>query len=796
MTEAKQILDLATRHHQAGRLSEAEALYRQVADEQPSNADALHRLGIIALQTKRPEQAIEQLMRAIALKPAAPNYHWALGQAMFALRRTEEAIGEYQRALKLGPQIAPILFDLGVALQAIGRADDAIAAYERAIALRDDAVEARINLGNALHSQNRFEEAAAAYRRAIEIRPDSAEAYNNLSSALQSLGRVDEAIAAVRRSLELNPDHPPALNNLGTSLQTRGEVAEATVILRRALELRPNFPEAEYNLANALWMSGEFDAAIAGYRRAVALKPSYVAAYNNLGNSLRSMGDLAGSEAAYRTALKHRPNYAEAQNNLGTVLRMRGRITEALAAYQTALSLRPNTASIHSNLANVFKDIGELDRAIASYRHATNLSPTDPVPHSNMVFTLMYHPQYDAQAILRECKLWNERHAQPLRGQVRAHGNDRVSDRRLRIGYVSPDFRDHCQAFFTIPLLANHNHEEFEVFCYAAVPKLDSVSERLRGYADVWRNTARINDAKVADLVRADGIDILVDLTMHMGFGRPLLFARKPAPVQVAWLAYPGTTGTETVDYRLTDPYLDPRGEHDADYSEQSIRLADTFWCYDPLTSEPKPNALPAVERGYVTFGCLNNFCKVNDRTLAMWAKVLAAVPKSRLVMLAPAGECRDKILSMLAPGADSSRIEFIERQARPEYLQTYHCIDIGLDTIPYNGHTTSLDSYWMGVPVVTLVGQTVVGRAGLSQLSNLELCELVGQTEEEFVRIAVTLAGDLDRLSELRRSLRERMERSPLMDGPRFAGNVESAYRLMWQKWCQASQDRQAAGQ
>jgi predicted O-linked N-acetylglucosamine transferase (SPINDLY family) len=339
---------------------------------------------------------------------------------------------------------------------------------------------------------------------------------------------------------------------------------------------------------------------------------------------------------------------------------------------------------------------------------------------------------------------------------------------------------------FTIPLLSQHDREQFEIVCYANVPRPDAVTQRIMGLADRWRVIAGRSDQEVASEVRTDQIDILVDLTMHMSNGRPLLFARKPAPVQVAYLAYPGTTGISTIDYRLTDPYLDPQGESDANYAEKSFRLPETFWCYDPLTDEPSPGPLPALEAGRITFGCLNNFCKVNEATIALWARALAAVPNSRLLLLSARGEHRAGLIEQFRrAGIESNRIEFVEYQPRAKYLDVYRRIDVGLDTIPYNGHTTSLDALWMGVPLVTRVGRTVVGRAGWSQLSNLGLPELAAWSDDEFLALAARLATDLPRLAELRATLRARMRQSPLMDAPRFARNVESAYRQMWREWC-----------
>jgi predicted O-linked N-acetylglucosamine transferase (SPINDLY family) len=292
-----------------------------------------------------------------------------------------------------------------------------------------------------------------------------------------------------------------------------------------------------------------------------------------------------------------------------------------------------------------------------------------------------------------------------------------------------------------------------------------------------------LNDEELTEMIRRDQIDILVDLTLHMAGNRMLVFARKPAPVQVTWLGYPGTTGLTTMDYRLTDPYLDPPGETDAFYSEKSIRLPNTFWCMDPEAeefSQPEVNPLPVLRNGHITFGCFNNFCKINQPLLELWARVLDAVPGSRMRLLAPTGSRREWVSQMLG-----NRVDFVSRESRPNYLKFHNQIDLGLDTLPYNGHTTSIDSLWMGVPVITLIGKTVAGRAGFSQLSNVGLPELAATTPEQFVKLAANLAADLPRLSELRRTLRDRTRSSPLMQGKGFAKDIESAYREIWLNYC-----------
>ncbi|MGD0464813.1 MAG: tetratricopeptide repeat protein [Tepidisphaeraceae bacterium] len=788
----ERILELATEHHRAGRLGEAEGLYRHILQAEPENAEALHRLGVLAIQTQNHQAAIELIGRAAEIRPASAIVHASLGQALSAAGRSGEAIVAFQRSLELRPDLLDALFGLGLALQAVGRREEAALAYQRLLELHPDFVGGHNNLGNVLFALGRVEEAVAAYRRAVDLQADYVESIGNLGSALAALKRTEEAVAMFRRGLLLQPDAPLICNNLGNALCGLKRYDEAIELLRRALELKPDFAQAAFNLGNALNGRGKYAEAVEQFRRAIALDPAMVDAHNNLGNALQMLGDYKAAAEAYVAALNCKPDFVVAYNNLGSVLRRVGKLDESIAALRQAIKMQGEFHQAHCNLGNSLKDAGRLDDAIECYRRAVELKASDHASHSNLVFAVQYHPDYDSAAILREALRWNVLHAQPLRHEIKAHENPGAPgrDRRLRVGYVGADFREHCQSLFTIPLLSNHDRKEFEVFCYAHVSRPDARTERIRGLCDGWQSIVGMTDAEVAQKIREDRIDILVDLTMHMSLGRLLVFARKPAPVQVAWLAYPGTTGLSAMDYRLTDPYLDPPGMHDHDYCEKSIRLPDTFWCYDPLSEEIEIGELPALRDGRVTFGCLNNFCKASPLALELWARVLRAVEGSRFILLAAPGGHRQTVVDFFqSRGIEGDRLEFVEFQARQEYLKVYRRIDIGLDTLPYNGHTTSLDSMWMGVPVVSRVGNTVVGRAGWSQLCNLDLKELAAQGDEEFVKIAVDLASDLQRLKELRKSLRGRMQRSPLMDAPRFARSVESAYREMWKSYCKSAQ-------
>lgn len=439
------------------------------------------------------------------------------------------------------------------------------------------------------------------------------------------------------------------------------------------------------------------------------------------------------------------------------------------------LAIDARHAMLHVNLGIVLKDGGDAAGALDSLRAACELAPQSAHAHSVLLYTMSFVADEPAQ-ILAEARRWQQRHgAVPILPSAPATGLERQRQ-RLRVGYVSPDFRDHCQALFMLPLLSHHDRSAFEVTCYSLVARPDDYTRRLQAVVEHWVDATSRDDAALAELIRRDRLDILVDLTMHMGGGRPQVLARKPAPVQVAWLAYPGTTGMSAIDYRLSDPRLDPPGS-DGCYSERTLRLPDSFWCYDPLDSEPQPNALPALSQEHLTLGCLNNPCKLTDRTLRLWAPVLRALPQARLMLLAPAGAARARLAARLTrAGIDAKRVVFVAHQARTRYLLNYHLLDLCLDTLPYNGHTTSLDAFWMGVPVITRIG--CAGRAGLSQLYQLGLSELAADCDAAFVDIVTALSRDLPRLAALRAQLRTRLANSPLMDAPRFARNLEAIYR------------------
>jgi protein O-GlcNAc transferase len=497
-------------------------------------------------------------------------------------------------------------------------------------------------------------------------------------------------------------------------------------------------------------------------------------------------GHLPRAEAIYQQILAADANQPDALHMLGVVAHQRGNHELAIDYIQAALQRRASDGVFYNNLGEAFRALRMLPEAIACYQRAVQLKPAAAEPHSNLVYTLHFSPECDARQIFQAARRWNQQHAEPLARSIAPHANDRTPDRRLRVGYVSPDFHMHPVGRFLLPLLEWHDRAKFEIFCYSSVRAPDMFTDCCRARADVWRDVTAASDEKLAEQVRQDRIDILVDLTMHMADNRLLLFARKPAPVQVTYLAYCGTTGLSTIDYRLTDPYLDPFGQNDESYSEQSLRLPETYWCYRPPADAPPVNALPAVREGYVTFGCLNSFSKVSDAALAAWARLLQTTPSSRLLLHAHAGSNRDRVQDFFRRhGIAADRLSFVGRVPWEDYFWQYGQIDIALDPFPYCGGTTTCDALWMGVPVVSLAGQTAVGRAGLSILSNAGMATLVAHDVEQYVQIATALAADRKNLAALRATLRERLRRSPLMDARRFARNVEAVYSSIWRRWC-----------
>jgi len=697
--------------------------------------------------------------------------------------RLREAEETYRQILAVQPKHADAMHLLGLVQVQHGRHDQAIELIQKAIALNPTAADYHDNLGLVYASQNRIDEALASYRRAAELNPRHPKAHFNLANMLFVKQRLEEAAAEYRMAATITPQMAEAHQNLGATLQRLGRLDQAEASLRRALAIQPKSAEAHNTLGVVMSSRSLIDAAVAEYRASLAINPDFAPALSNLGAALQTNGQNKEAIEVLRKSLKLQPDVPESLNNLGIALRDTGQLDEAISVFERCVAIRPTSRDTLNNLANAHKDCGNIPEAIACYSRALVVAPPDPRIHSNMIYTLQFHPGYDDESLYREQRRWNEMHALPLAPSIKLYENDRSPDRRLRVGYVSAYFYLQAESFFVVPLLDKHNTEDFEIHCYSSVVKPDRETQRHKSAPVIWHDVVSLSDADLAEQIRRDQIDVLVDLGMHMARNRLLLFAHKPAPVQVTWLAYPGGTGLDAMDYRITDGYMDPPGNPTPYYREQSIRLTDCWCCYDSLCDVP-----PAAKRdaGPVRFGSINNPCKNNEPLVRLWARVLRESPGSTIVILASGEGHRNKLRGMFQKaGVSPERVEFVDRLSRLDYLRLHDLIDICLDTLPYNGITTTCDALWMGVPVVSLTGKTASGRAGLSILSTLGLKELVAGTENEFVKIAGELARDRSRLAELRLTLREKMKNSPVMDAIGFARKMEAVYRDIWRRWC-----------
>jgi predicted O-linked N-acetylglucosamine transferase (SPINDLY family) len=428
---------------------------------------------------------------------------------------------------------------------------------------------------------------------------------------------------------------------------------------------------------------------------------------------------------------------------------------------------------------------GDQPAVIDAYRNALRSDPRRPKIHSGLIFAMFHDAACSPADRLREAAAWNEVHATPLASSIAPHRNRRDPDRRLRIGYLSPDFVEHPCARIGLPIIRSHDRDGFEVFCYADLQRPDAMTQRVRAAADGWRDITRLTDQQAAEAIREDGIDVLIDLAGHMGRSRLAIFARKPAPVQMQ-LTFPGTTGLATMDYRITDGLSDPPGIGEQQHTERLIRLP-CAWCYDP-GDLPPVGPLPALRRnGAVTFGCLNRPMKITAAAVEAWSAILRGLPGSRMLLLSGTTNGRNEHLAalLLKHGLDERRVRLVARVPRARYLELFNEIDIALDPFPYNGEATTLDGLWTGVPLITLVGDSCVSRRGMGHLTHIGLEELIARDTAHYAQRAVELGQNVQRLAALRASLRERMRASPAGNTLAYTRELEAAVRQAWIGWC-----------
>ena len=639
-----------------------------------------------------------------------------------------------------------------------------------------------------LREAGRFKEARAACERILEGKPDHAEALTLLWDTAFDDGAPGAAIDWLNKAIAADGGVASSHYMLGCVLQAQGRIGDAIASLRQALSLDPAQAKTHNNLGCVLEAAGDLGGAAQCYSDAIRVDSGMAQALYNLGNVHRQLGEAKQAISRIEQALAIEPRHADWRCNLGSLHFALLNPDDAIANFRAALKIDPDDAHAYSDLGSALLFAGRVEEASAAFDKALELDPKRADVESRSLLALHYRQGDEAPIVFEKHLSWARRHARGMERATAHRSMDRATGRRLRVGYVSPDFMRHPVASFIEPVLAAHDRGEFEVLCYSSGRQEDEVTRRLRGLCDVWRDISWLPDQNAADLIRADGIDILVDLAGHTGEGRLLLFARKPAPVQVTWLGYPNTTGLDTMDYRLTDAVADPEGETDRFHSETLVRLPAGFLCYAPSPESPEVRDSPQLKTGHVTFGCFNDLAKVTPDMVALWSEILRAQPGARLMLeaygLSAGSSFRNLGEQFEGHGIAAERIDL----RAPEFLAVrtlakYRKIDIGLDTFPYNGTITTCEALWMGVPVVTLAGSTHASRTGASILRSMELSEFAATTPARYVEIALRLAADAGKRHTLRAGMRARMRVSPLLDAQRFARALEAVYREMLRK-------------
>lgn len=626
-------------------------------------------------------------------------------------------------------------------------------------------------------------------QQAVAADPDNAEIHAAAGQALWEAGLADPAEAALARALRLDPGRTEAHRLLGTLYRAQGLYSRALPHVRQAAEQSAGDAAAWEELGALLEQTGRSAEAAEAFARALTRKPAARELLLQRAAALEAAGDADGQAAAFAECLRRIRPAAEAHRRVAAIHSRLHRHDLSARHHRAALELEPGDWKTTYNLGNDLLGLGDFAGSLEAYRAVLRVRPDQYEPWANLLFTTCFDPGTSPEALLAVHKEWGDGLLARVGAGAVRHRNPPDPERPLRVGYLSPDFRDHPVSVFLSSAVAFHHRDRFETFCYSSNPKEDPVTRAFRQVVPHWREVSGMDDRRLAEGIRADGIDILVELAGHTKGNRLPVLALRPAPVQVSYLGYPATTGLATVDYRLTDALCNPP-ETQAWYCERLVPIEGGFCCYLPRPDAPDPGRLPAARNGHVTFGSLLNPKKVGEPVVALWARVLKEVPDARLLLFrntlaAPATRAR-YVEAFGRHGIGPERLDLRWERRHPNYMAVYRDIDVALDTLPFAGHTLTCEGLWMGVPTVTLMGRDFAGRMGASVLHMAGLEGFTARTEDEFVRIAAGWAGRPQELARLRQGLRRQVERSRLCDATAFTRALEAAYRGMWRNWCE----------
>jgi FkbM family methyltransferase len=790
-TDVGDRIDEGLRCHQAGDLRSAEHAYRDALDLAPDNAHAHYLLGSLLGAGGHLDAALEHLQQAMRLAPAFAAARSDMGNVLRAQGRLEDAEAAYREAIAIDADLASAHRNLGDLLRQAGRVDEAIDSLAEAASLTSDDAQAHFMLADLLSARGRYREACHSYRAGLVHAPGVAAAHNNLGASLRHLSRDDEALACFQEAVRIDPNLADAHENLARMLEMAGSIERAMEHYRGAAALNRGAVGCRRSLARLLLADGHCEEALQMYREALTLEPDVARSHFDLGNALMEAGHREEAIERFRQAVRLDSADAKAHVNLGFALYEDKQYEAAAGCFRTAVKLDDGLVEAHNNLGGVLQQQGELRPAMRAFERALELAPEQAYVRSNLLTCMNYQTDVRPEDVLEQHRDWAKLLAHDMPSSRAAAIRQPDPERRLRIGYVSADFRFHSVAFFIAPVLEWHDREHFEITCYANVLRPDPNTDRIKAMSDNWRDIASLGDEEAAAYIRRDGVDILVDLSGHTVGNRLPVFAQRPAPVQVTYLGYPNTTGMTAMDYRLTDAWSDPPGQTEHLYSEELVRLDEGFLCFQPFASSPEVRESDTADNGEgVTFASFNELLKLTPQTLTAWCAILERTPGSKLLIKATALEdegTRHRVRERFtAHGLAPERLKLLGRtQKLEDHLALYLDVDVALDTFPYNGTTTTCEALWMGVPVVTLAGAVHASRVGLSMLSSVGLDDLVAENSESYVKTAVDLATDRARLAELRTELRARMRASQLMNAEGLTRRIESAYREMWRRAC-----------
>ena len=727
---------------------------------------------------------LEQLRRALQRAPRSASAHADLGLALQRACQFGPAVASQRRALELDPGLVQLHAIMAPALHALARYPEAADSYRKALAQQPDNPALHYGLGEALRALADYAAAADSYRRALALQPRDPHAHSGLGGALHGLGDFDAAAAAYREALALAPDQLDAWLNLGSTALRLGQFDEAADAYGAVLKLRPDHFDARINLGLSLDARGQHEAALACYQQALAVRPNDLVAQRNMSAMLARLGRHAEALALRQALLAGAPDNGLLHYDVGQSLHQLGQPARAMASLTRALALRPDDAAIHTYVAALLMEAGERELSLASYRRAQELDPC-PAAFSNTLFALS-HCTNDPHELLAAHLRFGELFERPLLALRKPHANLPDPARRLNIGFVSADLHNHAVVTFLEPIVELLTHStELSLYAYSNGKIDDDVTTRLRGYFPHWRAIAALDDAAAERMIRADGIDILVDMSGHSGNNRLTLFARKPAPLQISWLGYAGTTGLQAMDYYFTDGFHLPEGRYDDQFTEQIVRLP-LGAPFMPDLSAPEISELPALRNGHMTFGTFNRANKLSREVIALWARLLHAVPDSRLLLggLHPGAD--KLVIGWLGEqGIDEARLQLQPRGNIADYLAAHDQVDICLGAFPYTGTTTVCHALWMGVPTLTNTGPTNPSHAAVCHMAHLGLTSFVADNDDHFVDLGVFLAHNVAELAQLRATMRERFAQSVTGHPIVAASGLERALRLIWQRWC-----------